>query len=174
VLEYRQDIGALFNLWERTKHNVHELRRLLPDCNVELAVADWFAVYSRKHPDTESPTHAIVHVRALLPDGGPGNVSALTTAWLTECLYAYPGATTTLRKVHASWSVFFDYCTRVREYLTTNPMIAVEKPELRKGPIQFYELDAAVGSWKRNPIPHAGRCSRCSTGPAPKSLRRSS
>ena len=88
VLEGRQDLGALFDLWERSKHNVYEVRRLMADCNIEPAVAEWFAVYSRKHPDTESPAHAIVHVRALLPAGEPRNVSAVTTAWLTDRLYA--------------------------------------------------------------------------------------
>jgi len=153
VLDGQRDIGALFDLWERADHNLHEVRRLLADCNIEPVVADWFAVYSRKHPDTESPAHALVHVRALLPEGQARNVSAVTTSWLTEQLYAYPVATSTLRKVHASWSVFFDFCTRVKGYFPTNPMAAVEKPEVRKVPIQFYELDTARRIMEAQPDP---------------------
>jgi integrase/recombinase XerD len=153
VLDGRQDLGALFDLWEQSKHNIHEVRRFLADCDIEPTVAEWFAVYTRKHPDTESPAHAIAHVRALLPEGQPRNVSAVTTAWLTEQLYAYPGATSTLRKVHASWSVFFEFCIRVRGLFATNPMAAVEKPELRKVPIQFYELDAVRRIVEAQPDP---------------------
>jgi integrase len=156
VLEARQDIGALFDLWERTEHNPHEVRRLLEDCDVEPLVADWHAVYSRKHPDTESPAHALAHVRALLPAGQGRNVSTVTTAWLTERLYAYPGAPATLVKVHASWSVFFDHCTRVRGLFPVNPMAAVEKPDVRRGPIHFYELEAAKRIVEAQPDP--ARC----------------
>jgi xanthine/CO dehydrogenase XdhC/CoxF family maturation factor len=69
VLNGRQDIRALFDLWERTGHNPHEVRRLLADADLEPLVTDWHTVYSRKHPDTDSPAHALVHVRALLPEG---------------------------------------------------------------------------------------------------------
>lgn len=80
VLEGRQDIGALFDLWERTDHNPHDVRLLLEDRDLEPLVADWFAVYARKYPNTDSPAHALVHVRALLPEGQVRNVSAVTTA----------------------------------------------------------------------------------------------
>jgi hypothetical protein len=133
VLEGRQDLGALFDLWERTDHDPHGVRRLLEDRDLEPLVADWFAVYTRKHPDTDSPAHALVHVRALLPEGQARKVSAVTTDWLTERLYAYPAGPATLVKLHASWSVFFDYCTRVRKLFTKNPMEDVEKPDVRRG-----------------------------------------
>jgi integrase len=113
----------------------------LADCDLEPLVADWHAIYCRKHPDTDSPAHALVHMRALIPAGQGRNVSTVTTAWLTERLYAYPAAAATLVKVHASWSVFFDYCTRVKGLFAVNPMAAVEKPDVRRGPIQFYDLD---------------------------------
>src|SRR5262249_51241862 len=116
-------------------------RRLLADCDLEPSVEEWHTVYVRKHPDTDSPAHALAHVRALLPDGEPRHVSTITTAWLTERLYVYPGAPATLLKVHASWSVFFEFCTRVKGLFPVNPMLAVEKPKLRKQPIMFYELD---------------------------------
>jgi integrase len=153
VLEGPQEIGALFDLWERTDHNPHEVRRLLADCDVEPLVAEWLAVYTRKHPDTDSPAHALAHVRALLPAGQGRNVSTVTTAWLTERLYAYPGAPATLVKVHASWSVFFDHCTRVKALFAVNPMVAVEKPDVRRGPIQFYELEAAKQIVEAQPDP---------------------
>lgn len=142
VLGGRQEIGALFDLWDKNQ-SPHEVRRLLADCDLEPRVADWYAVYARKHPDTESPAHALVHVRALLPEGEPRNVSAVTTEWLTERLYAYQGKPNTLRKVHASWTVFFDD-PRVKKFFGgKNPMADVDKPDLRKPPIQFYELEMA-------------------------------
>ena len=153
VLEGLQEIGTLFDLWERTDHAPHDVRRLLEDRDLEPLVADWHAVYCRKHPDTDSPAHALVHVRALLPAGQVRNVSAVTTAWLTERLYAYPAAAATLKKVHASWSVFFDYCTRVRGLFTVNPMAAVEKPDVRRGPIQFYDLETVKRIVEAQPDP---------------------
>lgn len=153
VLEGRQDIGALFDLWERADHKPHEVSRLLADCDLEPLVADWHAVYMRKHPDTESPAHALVHVRALLPAGQARNVSAVTTEWLTQQLYAYPVAPATLVKVHASWSVFFDYCTRVKGLFAVNPMAAVEKPDVRRPPPQFYDLDTAKRVVDKQPDP---------------------
>ena len=153
VLEGRRELVALFDLWERTDHDPHEVRRLLADRDLEPLVADWHAIYCRKHPDTESPAHALVHVRALLPAGQVRNVSAVTTAWLTEQLYAYPAAAATLVKVHASWRVFFDHCTRVRGLFAVNPMGAVEKPTLRRRAPQFYELDAVQRIVEAQPDP---------------------
>jgi integrase len=141
VLRGEQDIRALFDLWERADHKEPGLRRLLADSDLEPLVGEWHAVYSRKHPDTDSPAHALVHVRALFPEGQARKRSTVTTEWLTGRLYAYPGAPATLVKVHASWSVFLDYCTRVKGLFTVNPMAAVEKPDVRRGPIQFYDLD---------------------------------
>jgi integrase len=153
VLEGQRDVRVLFDLWKRAQHNVHEVRRLLADCNIEPAVAEWFAVYSRKHPDTDSPAHALVHVRALLPEGEARNVSVVTTEWLTQQLYRYPATPATLLKVHASWSVFFDYCARVKGLFSANPLLAVEKPKPRKPAIMFYELDAVKRIVEAQPDP---------------------
>ena len=56
-------------------------------------------------------------------------------------------------KVHASWSVFFNYCTRVKGLFTVNPTDAVEKPALRPRPIQFYDLDTAKRIVEAQPDP---------------------
>src|SRR4029453_13137303 len=68
VLTGQRDLRTLFDLWEQADHKVHEVRRLLADGDLAPAVAEWFAVYSRKHPDTDSPAHALAHVRYLLPE----------------------------------------------------------------------------------------------------------
>jgi site-specific recombinase XerD len=80
-----------------------------------------------------------VHVRVLFPKGQARNVSAVTMECLTEHLYAYDGATETLRKVHSSWRVFFDD-PRIKKLFAVNPMTAVEKPAPRRQSIGFYDL----------------------------------
>ena len=73
------------------------------------------------------------------------------------------GAPATLVKVYASWSVFLDYCTRVKGLFTVNPMAVVEKPDVRRGPIQFYDLDTVSGSWTRSPTRRGAHSWRYST-----------
>jgi integrase len=153
VLEGQRDIRVLFDLWEQSRYNVHEMRRLLADCDLEPAVAEWHAIYSRKHPDTDSPEWALRHVRALLPEGDPRNVSTVTTEWLTTQLYSYPASPATLLKVHSSWSVFFDHCTRVKGLFSVNPMLAVEKPKPKKPKVAFFELDAVKRIVEAQPDP---------------------
>ena len=107
------------------------MQRLLADADVEPVVTGWHTVYARKHPDTDRPGQALVHVRGLLPEGETRNVSAMTTAWLTERLYAYPvpgdaaasarGVERVLRLRHAGDGP-----------LAVNPMLTVDKPTRRK------------------------------------------
>ncbi len=142
VLTGRLAIGTLYDVWTSTRYNPVEMRRRLADRDVVPLVEDWHAVYRRQHPDTDSPQHALAQVRFLLPEGSKRLVSEVTTEWLTERLYVYPGKPGTLKKVHSSWSVFFAYCTKVRGLFGANPVEAVDPPTVRKAPVRFYELDA--------------------------------
>jgi site-specific recombinase XerD len=65
----------------------------------------------------------------------------VTTERLATKLSQYDGRRNTLRKVHSSWSVFFDYCARLRGIYATNPMRDVPRPKHEKNPIQFCEQD---------------------------------
>jgi len=67
--------------------------------------------------------------------------STVTTERLATKLSQYDGRRNTLRKVHSSWSVFFDYCARLRGIYATNPMRDVPRPKHEKNPIQFCEQD---------------------------------
>ena len=89
-------IGVLYDLWTETRHDLPEVRRRLNDTDLEPLVADWHAVHGRT-VNADSAAHALVHVRALLPEGTRRLASEVTTAWLTEQLYAYPGKQNTLR-----------------------------------------------------------------------------
>ena len=160
VLEGHQKIGELYDLWESSGQKPHEMRRALEaaqqeqaDPDLEPAVAEWHKVYCGDHPDTDSPAHALVHVRALLPAGQVRKVSTVSTSWLTQQLYAYPGSPGTRRKVHSSWSVFLGYCTEVKGLFAVNPMPKVKKPKPRKQPIMFYELDAVKRIVEAQPDP---------------------
>jgi integrase len=153
VLTGRMKIGTLFDLWTGTRYNPVEMRLRLADRDLDPLVEDWIAVYRRKHPDTDSPEHALAHVGFLLPEGSKRLVSEVTTEWLTERLYAYPGKPGTLKKVHSSWSVFLGYCTKVRGLFTANPMLAVEPPSVRRAPVQFYELHAVERIVNAQPTP---------------------
>lgn len=140
VLAGAVDIGQLHDLWVETRYDVEEVRRRLNDVDLEPILAEFLAVHGRGvKPD--SLEHVRVHLRALLPEAKRFPRSAATTLRLTAALYDYAGKRNTLRKVHSSWSVFFEYATSVKGLFESNPMAAVGKPRVEQTPIRFYELD---------------------------------
>jgi integrase len=141
VLEGERSILTVFDAWNAAGRNAHVLRRLLADTDLEPLVATWAAIHER-NVKGDSAAHALAHVRVLFPKDAPRLASQVTTAWLSEQLYAYPGKRNTLRKVASSWSVFLDYCTRIRGLFPVNPMDAVPRPDVEATPIRFYELEA--------------------------------
>jgi integrase len=148
VLKGSLTIGQLYDLWTATLYNPVEMRRGLNDQNLEPLVTEWHGVH-RRGVDADSAQHALTHVRALLPAGTPCPVSAVTTEWLTRRLSGYTDLRNaeravkrnTLRKVHSSWSVFFQYATDIQGLFPANPMDRVTRPRQEKPPIQFFELD---------------------------------
>jgi hypothetical protein len=140
VLSGRLDIGRLYDLWSETRGAVDEVRRRLHDVDLDAIVDEWNALHARS-VKTDSANHALAHVRWLIPRGARSPASTMTTEHLAAKLSKYEGRRNTLRKVHSSWSVFFDYCTTVRGFYATNPMHNVRRPKQEKNPIQFYELD---------------------------------
>lgn len=154
VLAGELTIGRLFDVWQETRHDVAEMRRRLADVDLDPLVAEWHAAY-RDGVTADTAAHALAHVRYLLPAGERRLASSVTATWLTERLHSYrvqrapaKGSSAapararrnTLRKVHSSWTMFFDYLTRVRALYQVNPMQAVERPKVEKKPVQFYEL----------------------------------
>lgn len=144
VLAADLSIGRLYDLWTETRHDLAEMRRRLADTNLEPLVAEWHAWHAGR-VKADSAAHSLAHVRVLLPEGTPKLATKATALWLTQQLTAYPGSQNTRRKVHSSWSGFFDYCTRVRGVYERgkNPMEEVDRPAAVKPPIQFYEQDEA-------------------------------
>lgn len=132
-------IGQLWDIWVATKQNVPEIRRRLDDTDLEPVVDDFLKVYGLKRPKNVAPTRH--RLRYLVPQDQPLPRSVVTTEWLTGKLYAYPGGAGTLRGVHSAWSVFFDYCTRVRKLFDMSPMINVDRPPAPMSVVRFYELD---------------------------------
>lgn len=133
-------VGDLHDMWLESRRNVHELRRRLADVDLSPLVDEFLKVYAREvAPDTRD--HAEHHLRWLMPKDTAVARSRVTVEWLTERLYAYPGARNTLRKVHSSWSVFFAFCVEPKALFEFNPMERVRRPKLQKHPPKFYELD---------------------------------
>lgn len=149
-------IGDLYDLWRESLRDVHELRRRLDDTNIEPLVEEYLTIYGRRvRPD--SLEHTKHHLRYLLPSNEPRPASLCTTDWLMQRLAAYEGKRNTLRKVHANWSGFFRYCTKVKKVFRLNPMEEVERAPLEKSPIQFYEMDVVerIVDWQPSPARRA-------------------
>ena len=157
VLAAPETIGALYDLWEATKHNTDEMRRRREDVDLEPLVADWHAVYTT-HVAKDSADHALVHVRFFFPAGTPRLRSTVTDAWLTELLATYPGRRNTLRKVHSSLSSFLgEYCTGVKKLFPVNPMDSVKRPKLQQALPDLYDADAVarIVEWQPTPARRA-------------------
>lgn len=152
VLAGALPVGRLYDLWTATRYDVAEIRRRLNDTDVEPLVAEWHGVHAGTvKPD--SAAHALRHVRWLLPEARAVLASSVTTLWLTQRLAAYPGKQNTRRKVHSSWSVFFQYLTDVRGLFAANPVAAVKRPKAEESPIRFYDLDTVerIVGWQPTP-----------------------
>lgn len=149
VLAGELEIGALYDRWVESRYAIAELRRRLEDMDLSEHVAPFLEVYRRGVAE-DTADHAEAHLDALFGteerDGEtylkPLMRSQVTTALLTERLFAYVGKRNTLRKVHSNWSVFFTYLTDVKLLFDANPMNRVERPEVERSPIRFYELEA--------------------------------
>lgn len=156
VLSKSLTLADLYDLWREAQRDVHELRRRLEDTNLEPVVQEFLEHYAhRVRPDTKA--HVEFHLRHLFPKDTPRHCSQVSVEWLTQRLAGYTGKRNTLRKVHASWSVFFDYCTRVKRLFRTNPMAEVDRPPVEKPPIRFYELDVIerIVGWQPTPARRA-------------------
>lgn len=137
--ERSHTIGSLYDAWTETKHNVAAMRTKAADVNVEPLVADWLKVYEG-NVEADSRQHAETHVRFLLPAGKPVMSSAVTSDWLTTRLAEYPAKRrNTRRKVHSSWSVFFEYLVMPKRVLPANPMNLVERPDVQLVPPKFHD-----------------------------------
>lgn len=142
VLDGRMAITALYDQWSATKGDVAEIRRRFQDVDLVALVPDWQKAYARDVA-ADTATLALAHVRTLLPEETRRMASTVTPSWLTEQLSNHRGKRNTRRKVHSSWSMFFDWCTRVKGLYTTNPMDKVDRPRLEESPLRFYELPVA-------------------------------
>lgn len=130
-------IGALWDLWLATEKNVPEIRRRLDDLNLEPLVDEFLGIYAKQYPGNAAVTRH--RLRFLVPVGQALPRSKVTTAWLTERLYAYEGKAGTLRGVHSAWSTFFTYCTNVKDLFEANPLNKVVPPEPPTTIVRFYE-----------------------------------
>jgi integrase len=140
VLAGRLSVGRLYDLWRDSRGALDEIRRRLHDVDLDGIVNEWHAQHARS-VRSDSAKHALAHVRWLLPRGTRTPASAVTSEWLAGRLVKYQGRRNTLRKVHSSWSVFFDYCAVLRNLYAHNPMRDVPRPKQEKSPIAYYEQD---------------------------------
>lgn len=152
VLAQPKRIGALYDRWTDTRHDVEQMRRLAADKNVEPFVAEWNAVM-KTQVGADWTAHALVHVRAFFPAGVERLTSECTPDWLTTTLSAYPGRRNTRRKVHASLSVFFDYLTVTKRLFPANPMALVDRPKQEFTLPVFYDAMTVkrIVTWQPTP-----------------------
>jgi integrase len=142
VVAGRLTVGQLFDAWSETRQDVDAIRRRLADVDIEPLVNEWYAVHEGQ-VKVDSARHALAHVRFLLPESETRLASTVSSGWLSQRLASYPGSRNTRRKVHSSWSVFFDHLTRVRPVFSENPMARVDRPRQEVTPIRFYDQDTA-------------------------------
>jgi Site-specific recombinase XerD len=139
VLERRQSISALYDAWEASGRNVEAMRRKAADVDIEPFIADWLKVYETT-VEADTAAHALKHVRFLFPENTPRFTSTVTTDWLTTRLAEYPAKRrNTRRKVHSSWSVFFEYLVLPKRLFAANPMNLVERPDHQLVPPKFHD-----------------------------------
>lgn len=138
VLADPRKIGALYDDWKDTNHNVEAMRLRANDVDVEPLVAEWFGVYKGQVAE-DSAKHALKHVRHFFPKGVVRKKSTVDADWLTTVLAAYPGKRNTRRKVHSSLSVFFDYLVMPKKLFAASPMLHVARPTHELSPIAFYD-----------------------------------
>lgn len=132
----------LYDLWIESRRNVAALRRRLNDVDIEPLVLQW-ATWLHTQSGADWAKHALLYVRRLVPADTPLLASSVTDTWLTAELAKIPLARNTLRKVHASWSSFFGYLTRVHRVFEHNPMYGVWRGEREKTPPVFYDQATA-------------------------------
>lgn len=139
VLDGTLKVTRLFDLWQETRGSVPAIRRLLEDVDLEPFVTPWERLYQAQRP--KSLRKNLQRLRWLVPAGQVLPRSTVTTAWLTERLYAYPGKPGTRRGVHSAWSVFFAYLTDVHGLFEVNPMARVKRPPPAPQTIRFFEIE---------------------------------
>lgn len=135
-------LGALYDLWLDTKYDVVEVRRRMNDTNIETIVNEYLAIYARSGVAKHTSDYTEKYLRHLLAEGSTKNASTATPDWLTERLYSYKGSAGTLRTIHSAWSGFFDYLVMPKRIMASNPMLHVEKPAVKKKPIEFHEIES--------------------------------
>jgi integrase len=156
VLDGSMKPSELYDLWLESGRNIEGVRRRLSDTDVEPLVEQWSADHA-KNVEPDSAAHALTHVRWLVPESEPLLASAVTPEWLERRLAQYGHKRNTRRKVHSSWSVFFEYATRQGKAFDTNPMAKVARPKKDTLPIRFYEardVERIVG-WFAEPSQRA-------------------
>lgn len=156
VLDGAMKPSALYDLWLESGRNIEGVRRRLNDTDIEPLVEPWHEAYAAD-VEPDSAAHALTHVRWLVSEGVPLLASAVTPEWLERRLSQYGHKRNTRRKVHSSWSVFFDYAVKQGKAFETNPMAKVARPAKETSPIRFYEgrdVERIVG-WFADPAQRA-------------------
>ena len=164
VLAGDLNAAELFDLWrsEAIDRNLPALRTRLRDADLAPLVDEFLDIYGKRFP--RAVGHVRAHLRALLPEGDSLLISQATPEYLTRALYAHghrrsaegplvPSSRNTLRKVHANWSLFFEYCVRPKGLFQRSPMLEVERPPLERKPVEFYDLDTIerIVAWQPTP-----------------------
>jgi integrase len=157
VRERRLTIGRLYDWWIEVEREglkpaerVPALRRRLNDIALGDLLEAFLVVYEHQ-VGPEQVKRARRHIEYLVAEGL--TASKASPELLTARLYAFKGARNTLRVVHSSWTVFFEYARTVRDAVPTNPMANVARPPVQKHPPAFYELDTIerICDWQPTP-----------------------
>lgn len=146
--------AELLDLWrsDTVDRNLARLRQHLQDADLAPIVDEFLAVYGKQYPGAVG--HVEAHLRFLIPAKSTFLASQATSDHLTQRLYSHghrrrkddaapltPSSRNTLRKVHASWSLFFGYCVKPKRLFAVSPMSDVERPPLERKPVEFYDLE---------------------------------
>jgi integrase len=153
VLEGERPITALYDGWVAAKTSLPKMREQLADENLEPRATEFLKIYASGGRVAGSVENVTVQLRWLVPEGGTFMKTDATPGKLSMTLAEYPGGQNTRRKVHSSWSVFFDYCTDVLGILTTNPMHKVARPKRYMPLVMFYEPRDVARILERAPSP---------------------
>lgn len=121
-------LGALYDAWRA--RDLDKLRERLDNVDLSGHIDGWQSALKASLNNSETASHYLAHVRALIPEGSTFLRSRFTVETLTKWTssLAERGLSSgTRRKYHASMSSFAKHLKRLG-YLNTNPMTDVDRP----------------------------------------------
>jgi integrase len=148
-------VGALYDEWVKAGHSLSRLRSASRDVDLADYLEPFLEWYRGSGVKEDTADHVEAHVRWLMKKARPRLASKFTLEMIATLLSTYPGTPSTRRKVHSSWSVWFDWLARnaIVGEVALSRMIRVPRPSPTTQPVRFYELVDVLRILEQVPSP---------------------